>query len=207
MGTRRRALRARTHEKELPMTLILAAILTALGMVVGFWLPDLDLKLGLVGLLMHRSVITHGWLLPLLCFWGIRKRALLILQPLAAGLSAAMAAHLCFDFFPQRWTGFALITIPLYGRTSPLFSQLWIALSIVICLYLLLRWVADGQTLSVVGLSVASSFAFAAQGSVYARALPLMTLIVTGSVALWLVLPVNSYLHQIYGRIRPNTAP
>jgi hypothetical protein len=125
------------------MTLLVAAVLTALGTIVGFWLPDLDLKFGLFGLLMHRSLVTHSWLIPLLCFGGIRKRALLILQPLAAGLSAAMAVHLCFDLFPQRWTGFALITIPLYGRTSSLFSQLWIVLSIVICLYLLLRRVAD----------------------------------------------------------------
>ena len=189
------------------MTIMLAVFLTALGMVVGFWLPDLDLKLGLFGLLMHRSLLTHGWLVPLLCFWGIRKRALPILQPLAAGLSAAMAVHLCFDFFPQRWTGFALITIPLYGRTSPLFSQIWIALSIVICLYLLLRWIADGQTLGVVGLSVASGFAFAAQGSVYARVLPLIALIVTSSIALWLVLPVNPYLHQIYRHVRPKPTP
>ena len=51
------------------------------------------------------------------------------------GVSLAVAVHLCFDFFPRGWIGFALIHIPVYGRTTALFSQAWIILSLILCLY------------------------------------------------------------------------
>lgn len=60
-----------------------------------------------------------------------------------AGLSLALAVHLCFDFFPHGWVGFALIHVPVYGRTTALFSQVWIILSIVACLYVGSRLLSD----------------------------------------------------------------
>lgn len=73
----------------------------------------------------------------MLLFWLIRRRgdAVPSLRLFAIGGSLALAVHLCFDFFPRGWVGFALIHIPVYGRTTALFSQTWIILSIGICLY------------------------------------------------------------------------
>src|SRR5262245_31567925 len=102
------------------------------GIIIGISLPDLDQS---IWLLTHRSILTHGWLLPLVVcalLWGGGPIARLF----AIGLSGAVAIHLCFDLFPRSWSGFALIAIPLIGRTSPLVSWLWIAGSCVICLYL-----------------------------------------------------------------------
>jgi hypothetical protein len=111
----------------------LAAIFALwIGIVIGISLPDLDQH---IWLLSHRSILTHGWLLPfLVCalLWGSSPSVRLF----AIGFSGAVAIHLCFDLFPQHWAGFALITVPLVGRTSPLFSWLWIAGSCVLCLYL-----------------------------------------------------------------------
>jgi hypothetical protein len=65
------------------------------------------------------------------------------LRLFAVGASLALAVHLCFDFFPRGWAGFALIHVTVYGRTSALFSQLWLLLSIVTCLYVAFRLVRD----------------------------------------------------------------
>jgi hypothetical protein len=109
-----------------------------LGLALGLKFPDIDNRLQLSGWLVHRSILTHGFLLSLLLFWSIyNKRDLKPkLRLFVIGLSLAFAVHLCFDFFPKGWKGYALIHIPLYGRTSELFSQLWILLSVGICLYL-----------------------------------------------------------------------
>lgn len=109
-----------------------------LGLALGFRFPDIDQRLQLSGLLVHRSILTHGFLLSLLLFWFIRNErdSKPKLRLFVIGLSLAFAVHLCFDFFPRSWVGYALIHIPLYGRTNGLFSQLWILLSVGVCLYL-----------------------------------------------------------------------
>jgi hypothetical protein len=103
------------------------------GIALGLAVPDLDLR---VPILTHRSILTHGLLLPcLLCVLAWRGSSP-ILRLFAIGFSSATAIHLCFDLFPKAWIGFALITVPLVGQTSPLISWLWIATSSVVCLYL-----------------------------------------------------------------------
>ncbi len=120
---------------------IIAAAWLLLGLAVGLHLPDIDHRLLSVvptWLLLHRSILTHGMLVPLLLFWPARRRegAAPSLRLFAVGLSLAVAVHLCFDFFPLGWTGFALIHVPVYGRTTALFSQAWVLLSILACLHL-----------------------------------------------------------------------
>lgn len=112
-----------------------------LGVVMGLRFPDIDTRFQWVipsWLLLHRSILTHGLIASLLLFLLVRKHRSLTPSPrlFVVGLSIALAVHLCFDFFPRNWNGFALIHIPLYGRTTALFSQAWIILSIVTCLYL-----------------------------------------------------------------------
>ncbi len=141
------------------MNILIALLLLPLGIAVGLNLPDLDHK---VGFLVHRSIVTHGFLLPLLVFWAARTQEKLMIRFLSIGLSLSMVAHLCFDLFPKAWIGFALISIPLYGRTSPLFSWLWIAGSIVFCLYLALLFIKNLWDTIVVVASSVVSFGFCA---------------------------------------------
>lgn len=112
-----------------------------LGVVIGIHLPDVDNRLRELippSMLLHRSILTHGLIISLLLFLWLRKRGgkTSSLRFFMIGLSLALAVHLCFDFFPRGWVGFALIHIPFYGRATAIFSQAWIILSIVMCLYL-----------------------------------------------------------------------
>jgi|SRR5947209_1492696 len=112
-----------------------------LGTVIGLHFPDLDTRFQWLipsWALLHRSILTHGLIISSLLFWLTRKY--IANKPsfrlFVMGLSLAFAVHLCFDFFPRGWVGFALIHIPLYGRATAFSSQAWIILSIVTCLYL-----------------------------------------------------------------------
>jgi hypothetical protein len=105
------------------------------GLTSGAIFPDLDLR---VPFLLHRSIVTHGMLLPiiLLCIWVRFRPQLQWVRTLSVGFCAALAAHLSLDLFPWMWKGFALIHIPGYGRSSAEFSWGWITGSIVVCAYL-----------------------------------------------------------------------
>jgi hypothetical protein len=134
------------HERPSPGHYIFDAAWLLLGLVVGLHLPDVDSRLRWLvpsWLLLHRSILTHGPFVSLLLFRLARKRgdAGRSLRLFAVGASLALAVHFCFDFFPRGWAGFALIHVPVYGRTSALFSQAWIVISIVTCLYAGLRLV------------------------------------------------------------------
>ena len=111
---------------------LIGIVLLMIGIVIGFALPDSDLQWGFLG---HRSIVTHGLLMPTLLYWLVRRREHVAARLLAIGVCLSSAIHLSFDLFPRAWTGFALIYIPLYGRTSPVFSWLWIAASITACMY------------------------------------------------------------------------
>lgn len=161
------------HERVSPRYYIFGAAWLLLGLVVGLHLPDIDNRLqGLIPswLLLHRSILTHGCLLPLLLFRLARRRggAEASFRLFALGLSLALAVHLCFDFFPRGWVGFALIHVPVYGRATALFSQSWLILSVVACLYVgfrLMRNVLE-FTLGVGGLII--SFIISAVENSYA---------------------------------------
>jgi hypothetical protein len=159
------------------MSYIVGLLLLPIGMAIGLSLPDLDSR---VSFLVHRSIVTHGFIFPLLLYWGVHKRDLAQLRLPAIGFSLSLAAHLCFDLFPNAWLGYALISVPLYGRTEPLFSWLWIAGSIVVCLYLALLLVKNvGDVVVAAGSAVVSFGLCAAAESVYwpLAALGLATLI------------------------------
>jgi hypothetical protein len=129
------------------------------GIVFGLALPDWDLR---VSFLQHRSIVTHGLLWPLLFFLIARRGRGVVLRLFSMGLSLASAVHLSFDLFPQAWTGFALIHIPLYGRTSPLFSWLRIAAGILAGIYFTLALVRSLYDIVLAGASLIGTFALCA---------------------------------------------
>ena len=102
------------------------------------------------------------------------------------GLSLAFAVHLCFDFFPRGWTGFALIHIPWYGRTTALFSQAWILLSVLACLYLAYLLVRNAIELAVGVGSLVLSFWASAVGN-DGPLLPAFILLALAAVAVVLI--------------------
>jgi hypothetical protein len=128
------------HQRISPRHYIIGAAWLLLGLAVGLHFPDIDSRLQWLlppSVLLHRSILTHGLGASSLLFWLVRGRGDTVpsLRLFVIGWSSALAVHLCFDFFPRGWVGFALIHVPVYGRTTALFSQTWIILSIGVCLY------------------------------------------------------------------------
>jgi len=162
--------------------LIAAGLLV--GTLAGFGLPDLDLHTR--GLLLHRSIVTHGWLVPLAVWAAARSRPRAEwLRFGALGLCVAVAVHLCFDLFPASWVGFARISIPGRGWSSALFSWVWIAGSVVVCLALALLGAARPREVwLVVGLALLG-FAFSGPAPGLAALGPLLALLVGGALAIW----------------------
>ena len=106
------------------------------GLALGEWFPDIDQRFHF---LTHRSILTHGLIVPLLHYSMGSGLKATPLRLFVSGFSLGVAIHLGFDLFPRSWQGFALIHMPLLGRTNPIFSWLWIAGSLICCLYLSMR--------------------------------------------------------------------
>ena len=122
----------------MPILLLVALLI---GAVIGSQLPDIDQWLFfLVG--QHRSILTHSPLIPLALYFAAQGR-----HPwwhwFGAGLSVAFAAHFASDLFPQLWLGFALISVPIFGRLSAALSLLWLMGTIVTCWYLALLLIRE----------------------------------------------------------------
>jgi hypothetical protein len=128
-------------------------LLFAFGLQLGIGFPDVDQRLPYF---LHRSVLTHGILVPLALFLVLRKATHPAPRWFAMGFCIATTVHLCFDLFPRAWWGYALIWVPFYGRTTPTFSWLWIVLGCVVCLYLALLLVRHALEIlvNVVGLGI-----------------------------------------------------
>lgn len=127
------------------MPYLVAIIALILGTLIGLQLPDADRVFSLF--LVHRSIITHGFLLPLGLFLLAQGRERW-LQLGAAGVSLAVAVHLAFDLFPRQWYGYALIHAPLFGYVGSTLSVLWLAASMVVCCLLALRLLRDRRDLA-----------------------------------------------------------
>ena len=119
----------------------IAVISLVAGLALGEWFPDNDQRFHF---LTHRSILTHGLIVPLLLYSlgsGLKATSLRLF---VSGFSLGVAIHLGFDLFPRSWQGFALIHMPLLGRTHPIFSWLWIATSMICCLYFSMRLARTG---------------------------------------------------------------
>ena len=84
----------------------------AVGAWVGLKLPDVDQR---TDLLLHRSIITHGPLVPLVLFLLLRNVQRTWVRMLPMSVCLGFVVHLAFDLFPWAWSGYALISMPVYG--------------------------------------------------------------------------------------------
>ena len=130
--------------------------LFVVGAFIGLKLPDFDIAFRWWPLLMHRSLLTHGLIIPLALFASLRphitlKQADPRLRLAFMGFCLATAVHLCFDLFPRSWFGFSRIHVPFFGWQSVLFSVLWLGAGALVSLYLACR---TFQRISDVGLAM-----------------------------------------------------
>ncbi len=153
------------------------------GLAVGDWFPDIDQK---TGLLLHRSIVTHGPLVPLIVFASATGSRSIQIRWFALGLTLGVAIHLAFDLFPSSWSGFALISVPSYGWTASWFSWTWIAISTVACTFLALRLVRSVLDGSLFMLSLMVAFGYIAVGE-DALWRPIVALAVATAISLTLV--------------------
>ena len=153
------------------------------GYAFGDWFPDIDQK---TGLLLHRSILTHGFLLLILIFAIAFPFQLVSLRWFALGSNLGIAVHLIFDLFPKGWSGFALISVPTHGWTAPWFSWIWIAVSIVVCTLFAARLVRNGLEGTLFTLSLIFAFVYIANGE-DAIWRPVVALMVTTVLGLILI--------------------
>lgn len=171
-------------------------IFCCLGAYLGTRLADIDFKIpGLV----HRSIVTHGFLLPLALFVvASRYKHQLWLVGFTCGFLPTSAAHLCFDLWPRGWQGGAYIYAPFVGRLPLVMTWLWIAVSILCCLYLAGRFMSTALELVLsVGSLVYASIHHAHEGLLY----PLLTIGV--AIAAVLLFPgqrISSVLTRTFSR-------
>lgn len=175
-----------------------AVVLLLFGMWAGLQFPDADQKwLWLRHIIMHRSILTHGLLLPLFLFWHYHKSSKAnqsdpVPRLALMGLLIGLSAHFAFDLFPNRWWGYALIHVPLYGRLSPLFSETWLGVSLFACLYGGCRLLRNVPDLFITLVVMVVAFVLCAQtesSSSIAPLFALLTLVVMGSIAFVLPRP------------------
>ncbi len=157
------------------MVYLIAIFIFSLGVILGLGLPDID---STIRFLVHRSIVTHNFLWPLIPFWVAKghRTSPTRVRLFAMGLAIALAAHFSFDLFPRGWQGFALIHIPVYGRTEALFSWLWFALSLLVCVYIAISLIK--QLFDVALLTAGSLVVFALMGSAEPFGRPLAALAV-----------------------------
>ena len=135
-------------------------IALVVGLPLGLELPDIDQR---IGLLLHRSIITHGPLLPIILFVWVASSQSLPRRWFAMSVSLGFAVHFAFDLFPQGWSGYALIALPVLGWTPALFSWVWIALNVLICTYLAAKLVRSNLETGLLGLGLIGGFIYAAR--------------------------------------------
>jgi hypothetical protein len=162
------------------MKYLFGFVALVVGLAAGNWFPDVDQK---TGLLLHRSIVTHGPLVPFIVVAVASATRTIPFRWFALGLAVGVAVHLSFDLFPKGWSGFALISVPGYGWSAPWFSGAWIAISTVFCTYLAIRLVKNWFDGCLLIMSLICAFGYVSIGEdAFWR--PVVVLTVATAVAL-----------------------
>ena len=162
------------------MKYLFGFVALVVGLSAGNWFPDVDQH---TSLLSHRSIITHGPLVPLIVVSLASATRTIPLLWFALGLAIGVAVHLSFDLFPKDWSGFALISVPGYGWSAPWFSGTWIAISMVFCAYLAIKLIRNGLDGFILTMSLFCAFGYISIGEdTFWR--PVVALTVAAAIAL-----------------------
>ena len=139
------------------MTYLSATVVLVLGLLLGEWFPDIDQR---TTLLLHRSSLTHGPLLPLTVFGLVGRARIASPRWFSLGISLGVTAHLAFDLFPKAWYGYALVSVPIFGWLPAPVSWVWIGGSMLLCSYLAGRVVRSPGEAAVYLAAVWGLFAY-----------------------------------------------
>ena len=131
----------------------------AAGAWAGLKLPDVDQR---TDLLLHRSILTHGPLVPLIVYILVRNARRLSVRAFPMFLCLGFVVHLSFDLFPRAWMGYALISLPVYGWLPAVVSIVWMATSALLCAFWASRLVRGMQESPLLIFGVLAIFAYAA---------------------------------------------
>ena len=143
------------------MSYLVALLGLILGLVAGERFPDIDQR---TDLLLHRSILTHGFLFPLVLYLLASKTQWKMFRWFVVGVVQGVAVHLAFDLFPRAWIGYALVGVPFFGWLPVLLSWAWLAASGVVCLYLAGRLVRNCLETSLFVLGVMVAFVYGSWG-------------------------------------------
>lgn len=171
------------------MQYVLGVLLFVVGSFIGLRFADFDHSFRWLPLLDHRSLLTHSFLVPLLVFWVLRKQTDPASRLFVMGICIASAVHLGFDLFARSWYGYALIHLPFYGRASPLFSQTWILVSLVVCLYLACRLLRNVGELGLALAGLITAYGVSAAAQPRPSLFALLTLVCAAPAAFLLARP------------------
>ena len=107
-----------------------------ISLLAGLQFPDFDLHI--FAFLGHRSILTHGIIVPyfLYRFLNNRKTSNDVLDFVYIGFLLGIALHLCADLFPKAWIGFALIMFPPWIPMGAPFSIIWMLSNLIIALWI-----------------------------------------------------------------------
>ena len=160
------------------------------GLALGEWFPDIDQRFQF---LTHRSILTHGLIVPLILYSVASGFKATPPRLFVLGFSVGVAIHLGFDLFPKSWHGFALIHSPWLGRTHPIFSWLWIAGSMISCLYFSMRMARTAIQGTALLLGALGLFSYTSTNETAFWG-PLFSLLIGSGIALGATL--RKYLNQ-----------
>lgn len=164
----------------MPTSLNILLIPTSLvaGAWIGLKFPDIDQS---TDFLLHRSIVTHGPLIPLVVYSVGQNARHLSVRLFPMYLCLGFVVHMAFDLFPAGWSGYALISIPLYGWLPGWVSILWLAGSVLLCAYLAARLVRGLPQAVLLAIGTVGIFMVAAPGE---RAVIGPLLVVAASLAI-----------------------
>ena len=94
--------------------IIIQSFFYSVALLIGIYVfPDSDQTI--LSFLSHRSILTHGILLPVLIYWilnKILKHKKETLDYIYAGLLIGISIHLTADLFSKSFVGYATIKLP-----------------------------------------------------------------------------------------------
>lgn len=89
---------------------LLGFLLITVSFLFGIKLPDWDFKLRL----KHRNILTHSPFLTFIFISLYELKTAYFFKYFIVGFSSAIAVHIIFDLFPKKWSGGALLKIPIF---------------------------------------------------------------------------------------------
>ena len=107
-----------------------------ISLLAGLQFPDFDLHI--FAFLGHRSILTHGIIVPYFLYRFLKNRKISndVLDFVYIGFLLGIALHLCADLFPKAWIGFALIMFPPWIPMGAPFSIIWMLSNLIIALWI-----------------------------------------------------------------------